>query len=78
MLEDSIKELMWFILRVRVIAWVVGGKPRSPPVKTRDCSKNQLEVDQAMSIDWDLLVKEPIFTGLLLGRKHESNIAVGW
>lgn len=48
MLEDSKKELVWFILRVRVISWVVGGQPESLPVKARDNSKNQMEVDQAM------------------------------
>ena len=61
-------------MRVRVIAWVVGGKPESLPVKARDSSQNQLEVDQAMFIDWDLLVEEPRFTGFLVNKKHESNI----
>lgn len=77
MLEDSNKELVWFILKGRVIAWVVGGKPQSPPIKARDSRKDQLKVDQAMFIDWDLLVEEPRSTCLPVNRKHELNIGEG-
>ena len=65
---------MWFVMRGRVVAWVLGDKPESPPIKARDSLKNQLEVDQAVFIDWDLLVEEPISTGFLVNRKQESNI----